>query len=73
MREVALSVLLAGLAISAAIIYAANQLPRYSIHETSGGFDRLDVRSGRVEHCGLSLERTAEECRDAEKGQVAGR
>ncbi len=72
-REVALAVLLAGLMISATILYAASQLPRYSIHETSGGFDRLDVRSGRVEHCGPRLDLAGDECWEAEKGQVTRR
>lgn len=72
MRELALAILLAGLMISASILYAASQLPRYSIHETSGGFDRLDVRSGRVEHCRPRLDLRGDECLDAEKWQVAG-
>lgn len=77
MRQVALAILLAGLSISAAIVYAASQLPRYSIQETSDGFDRLDVRSGRVEHCGppnpLVPNNGADECWDAKKGEVTGR
>ena len=51
MRIVAVAIVLSGALIAAAILLSAAFAPRYAIAETSGGFDRIDLRTGTVEHC----------------------